>query len=134
MYLLSLLQGQDTSGCPGSSGIPTEWTQGTKSPSSPKTSYTARPMRVMMRMLAATYGESEISTPMYAIGEPSGPMLKGITYSVRPCIEPWKRLRRVAFISLGGTQLLVGPASFLLRLQIKVRSSTRATSFGSERA
>ena len=41
---------------------------------------------------------------------------------------------KVAFISLGSIQLLVGPASSFLTLQIKVRSSTRATSLGSDRA
>ena len=37
------------------------------------------------------------------------------------------------FISSGSTQLLVGPASSGLRQQMNVRSSTRATSAGSER-
>jgi hypothetical protein len=36
-----------------------------------------------------------------------------------------------ARISAGAIQLLVGPASSLLALQMKVRSSTRATSLGS---
>src|SRR5712692_4298159 len=61
-------------------------------------------------------------------------MLKGITYSVRPRIQPLNRPVSVSFISLGLIQLLVGPASVLLREQMKVRSSTRATSLGSERA
>src|SRR6266568_2850605 len=71
---------------------------------------------------------------MWAIGEPSGPMLHGITYIVRPRIQPLNRPPSVSFISLGCTQLLVGPASVLLREQMKVRSSTRATWLGSERA
>ena len=37
-----------------------------------------------------------------------------------------------AFISSGAIQLLVGPASFSSTEQMKVRSSTRATSLGSE--
>ena len=45
-------------------------------------------MRVMMRMLVATYALSVSCTPMCAIGEPSGPMLKGTTYIVRPFIAP----------------------------------------------
>jgi len=49
-------------------------------------------------------------------------------------MEPRKRPVRVAFISLGSVQLLVGPASSLRREQMKVRSSTRATSLGSELA
>jgi len=71
---------------------------------------------------------------MCALGEPSGPMLKGMTYSVRPRMQPSNKPRSVARISRGGTQLFVGPASALLALQMKVRSSTRATSPGSERA
>ncbi len=38
----------------------------------------------------------------------------------------------MAFISAGAIQLLVGPASFSSTEQMKVRSSTRATSLGSE--
>jgi len=37
------------------------------------------------------------------------------------------------FIWVGSSQLLVGPASFLLREQMNVRLSTRATSRGSDR-
>ncbi len=40
----------------------------------------------------------------------------------------------MTFISSGSIQLLVGPASFSSTLQMKVRSSTRATSVGSVRA
>ena len=53
---------------------------------------------------------------------------------VRPRMQPSNSWRRRAFISRGSTQLLVGPASALWMLQMKVRSSTRATSEGSERA
>ena len=49
-------------------------------------------------------------------------------------MQPSKSLVSVSFISRGATQLLVGPASALPTLQMKVRSSTRATSPGSERA
>ena len=68
-------------------------------------------MRVMIRMLTTTYGESVSCTPMWAMGEPSGPMLKGITYIVRPLMQPAKSFLRVFFISTGSTQLFVGPAS-----------------------
>ena len=54
MYFLSMLQGQATSFWPFSSGAPTEWMQGTNSPSLPSWLMTARPMRVMMRMFATT--------------------------------------------------------------------------------
>jgi hypothetical protein len=33
-------------------------------------------------------GESVSCTPMWAMGEPSGPMLNGTTYIVRPFIAP----------------------------------------------
>ena len=91
-------------------------------------------MRVMIRMLTATYAESVICTPMCAIGEPSGPIEKGTTYIVRPCIEPRNRSLSVSRISAGSRQLLVGPASLSRSEQMNVRSSTRATSPGSERA
>src|SRR4029079_794047 len=58
----------------------------------------------------------------------------GTTYIVRPRIEPSKRPRSVARISAGSSQLFVGPASSSRREQMNVRSSTRATSSGSDRA
>ena len=87
MYLLSGLHGHATSFCPGVSGAPTECTHGTQSPL-PSTSSAPWPMRVMMRMLTATYAESVNCTPMCAMFDPSGPMLKGTTYIVRPRIAP----------------------------------------------
>ena len=73
--------------------------------------------------------------PMWAIGEPSGPMLNGTTYSVRPRIAPRNSalspVCSSARMSAGAIQLLVGPASSLRAEQMKVRSSTRATSLGS---
>src|SRR3954447_22819821 len=89
-------------------------------------------MRVMIRMLTATYGESVSCTPMWAMGEPSGPIEKGTTYIVRPFMQPLNRSFRVSFISDGGRQWLVGPASSSRSEQMNVRSSTRATSAGSE--
>jgi hypothetical protein len=62
-------------------------------------------------MLTTTYGESVIWIPMCAMGDPSGPMLKGITYMVRPRMQPVNNPVSVSFISRGLTQLLVGPAS-----------------------
>ena len=81
---------------------------------------------------ATTYGLSVISTPSWLIREPSGPMQNGTTYIVRPRMQPANSGCRVARISSGATQLLVGPASASRALQMKVRSSTRATSVGSE--
>ena len=71
---------------------------------------------------------------MCAMGEPSGPMLKGTTYIVRPRIEPSKSFASVARISRGSIQLFVGPASSCVAEQMNVRSSTRATSDGSDQA
>ncbi len=91
-------------------------------------------MRVMIRIETATYGESVSWTPMWAMCEPSGPIENGTTYIVRPFIDPRKRSSSFSRISAGSAQLLVGPASSSVGLQMKVRSSTRATSPGSERA
>src|SRR3954454_11450536 len=71
---------------------------------------------------------------MWEIAEPSGPIENGTTYIVRPAIEPRKSSVSVSRISSGSRQLLVGPASASFSEQMKVRSSTRATSPGSERA
>ena len=75
---------------------------------------------------------------MCEICEPSGPIEKGTTYRVRPFIAPRKRafspVCSSARISAGAIQLLVGPASSRRSLQMKVRSSTRATSPASLRA
>ena len=87
----------------------------------------------MIRIFATTYGLSEISMPYWAMGEPTGPMLKGMTYIVRPRMQPSISPRSRAFIVSGASQLFVGPASFLDREQMNVRSSTRATSRGSLR-
>ncbi len=61
-------------------------------------------------------------------------MQKGTTYRVRPRMEPLNRPSRVARISTGSAQLLVGPASTSSFEQMKVRLSTRATSLGSDAA
>ena len=61
-------------------------------------------------------------------------MQNGTTYMVRPAMQPSNRPSKVARISAGSIQLLVGPASDSCSEQMKVRLSTRATSDGSERA
>ena len=65
---------------------------------------------------------------------PNGPMEKGTTYMVLPRMLPENKMLNFLFISTGFIQLLVGPASCFEVLQMKVRSSTRATSRGSDRA
>ena len=69
---------------------------------------------------------------MCAIGLPIGPIENGTTYIVRPRMQPSKRPPRMPRISAGAIQLLVGPASSLVSEQMKVLSSTRATSEGSD--
>src|SRR5690606_16719931 len=136
MYLV-LLHGQGTSCWPSARGAPTECTALTKKPSSPSSSRTGCPMRVMVRMDTATYAESVISTPIADSGEPRGPMQKGTTYMVRPFIEPRNSPlspEKISRISAGAFQWLVGPASSSFSEQMNVRSSTRATSVGSEAA
>ena len=71
-------------------------------------------------------------TPSWEMPPASGPMQNGITYIVRPCMQPSKISPKVLRISSGAIQLLVGPASSSCSEQMKVRSSTRATSLGSE--
>ena len=92
------------------------------------------PIRVMMRIEATTYGLSVISTPNIGCSASSGPMQNGMTYIVRPRMQPRYSSVIVRFISAGAIQLLVGPASASSTEQMKVRSSTRATSDGSVRA
>ena len=72
--------------------------------------------------------------PNFGEGESMCPMQKGMTYMVRPTMQPLYSLVRMVFICLGSIQLLVGPASFSSTEQMKVESSTRATSSGSVRA
>src|SRR5580692_2954534 len=61
-------------------------------------------------------------------------MLNGSTYIVRPFMQPLNSCFRRRRITNGSSQLLVGPAASFDREQINVRSSTRATSLGTERA
>ena len=56
MWVFSGLHGQGTSLSPGPRGTPTEWKQGTKSPSSPSASSAGLPILVMMRMLTTDVG------------------------------------------------------------------------------
>jgi hypothetical protein len=67
-------------------------------------------------------------------GPPTAPIENGTTYIVRPRIDPSKSGVRVARISAGLAQLLVGPASSSRSEAMKVRASVRATSLGCERA
>ena len=73
-----------------------------------------------------------ISTPSWEMPLPSGPMQNGTTYIVRPAMHPSNTAPNVARISCGAIQLFVGPASLSRSEQMNVRSSTRATSLGSD--
>src|ERR1700730_5754346 len=131
MYLFSALHGHGTSSTPLSSGMPTECRHGTNSPE-PSASSAPWPMRVMIRMLTATYVESVSCTPTWLLSDPSGPIENGTTYIVRPRIAPANSSPSSSLISEGSRQLLVGPASASAAEQMNVRSSTRATSPGSD--
>ena len=131
--ILSGLHGHGTSASPFANGAPTECRHFTNSPSAPSCSHTASPIRVIMRMFTTTYGESEICTPMCEIGDPTGPIENAITYNVRPFMQPANSPSIFTRSSAGAIQLFVGPASASFSQQMNVRSSTRATSFGSER-
>src|SRR5580692_11837701 len=134
MYF-SLLHGHGTSDWPGASGAPSECMHGTTRLKSLSISWnTGSPIRAMMRMLTTTYGESVNCTPSCDIGEPTGPMLYGSTYIVRPRIAPLNKPFSLRRMSNGFSQLLVGPAPSFESEQMNVRSSTRATSLASERA
>src|SRR6185312_1791883 len=95
---------------------------------------TGRPIRAIMRMLTTTYGESVNCTPICDMGESNGPMQKGSTYMVRPCMQPLNNAFNFRRMVYGFSQLLVGPAESFESEQMNVRSSTRATSAASERA
>src|SRR5256885_2609231 len=134
MYLTGL-HGHGTSAStpePGASGAPTEWTARTNSPDDSIAASASVPIRVMIRIEVTTYGESVISTPSWEISPPSGPMQNGTTYMTRPRMQPSKISAKVLRICSGAIQLLVGPASCSRSEQLNVRSSTRATSLGSE--
>ena len=136
MYLVSL-HGHGTSAWPGSSGAPTECRHGHEVVAAGRRTArsTSAPIRVMIRIEATTYAESVISTPSIGSSASSGPMQNGMTYIVRPRMQPAVQLghRR---LHLGRVHPVVGRARRRPRSaeQMKVRSSTRATSSGSEAA
>src|SRR3954447_16578945 len=103
MYFSSL-HGHAELASPSASGEPTVCRQGTKSPLSPSTSSAPLPMRVRTRTERATYAESVSCTPISEIGEPSGPMLNGTTYMVRPRIAPANLSCSRSRISAGSRQ------------------------------
>jgi len=73
------------------------------------------------------------STPIFECPDPMGPITYGTTYIVRPRIEPSKSAPSLRYVSAGAIQLLVGPASSRVGVQMNVSCSTRATSLGFER-
>src|SRR4051794_13870074 len=132
MYLVSL-HGHETSACPSASGAPTEWRHSTNDASSASIfARTSEPIRAITRIETVTYAESVISTPNIGCSASRWPITNGTTYIVRPVMQPAYSPRMMPFISSGSIQLLVGPASFSSTEQMNVRSSTRATSEGSE--
>ena len=72
--------------------------------------------------------------PYCDIGDPTGPMLNGSTYIVRPAMHPLKSAFSLCRIATGSSQLLVGPAFSFESEQTNVRDSIRATSSAADRA
>ncbi len=113
MYLVSL-HGQATSAWPCSSGMPTECRAGTKSASSSSMRRsTWVPMRAITRIETMTYAESVISTPNIGCSASRWPITNGMTYIVRPRMQPAYSPRMRSFISfgvhpvVGGTRVLL---------------------------
>lgn len=120
-------------------GAPTECRHLTKSPF-PRVFNTFFPTLVMILMLAATYAESVSSMPILERADPTGPILNGITNIVLPVIQPGNRMLSSVSRSSGDIQfprvpvilfLTTGMVSRMFSVEMKVRLSTRATSFGS---
>src|SRR4051812_46166237 len=105
MYLVVGLQGQVVSCCPSSNGAPEECRHLMNSLLMPNSSITLSPTLVMMCIFTTTYSLSVNCTPILDSGEPTGPMQKGITYSVLPFILPFNRPLSISFISAGSIQL-----------------------------
>src|SRR5271169_2777915 len=121
MYFSSL-HGHETSVAPGERGAPTECMQGTSRFKSLSISAnTGEPMRAMIRMFTTTYAESVSWTPICDIGDPTGPMLNGSTYIVRPRMQPLNRRFSFLRIANGSSQLFIGPALSFDSEQINVR-------------
>ena len=131
MYLWSLLHGHGRRS-PGG-GIPTECRQGRSSPS-PRRSSGCTPHT---RHDAHAHGHIRRVGDLHADMRDGGadrPHGEGQHVHGAAPHAPCEQARSRAFISDGSIQLLVGPASAGWTLQMNVRSSTRATSEGSERA
>ena len=128
--------GQATSSSPSASGSPTECTQGTNSPSAPSTS----------RAPCAHPGHDphrddhvgrvgELRRRSGRLAEPSGPIENGTTYIVRPLHAAVEQARAASRASRPGrASCWSGRRRPRRSEQMKVRSSTRATSLGSDRA
>lgn len=84
MSVFSGLQGHVGEIVLGSRGTPTEWRHLMNGVSSFRIFSTSSPIRVMILMETATYAESVHWMPILDSGDPTGPMLNGITYIVRP--------------------------------------------------
>ena len=126
----------------GSSGAPTLCTQGTKWPSLPSRSSTARPMRVMIFMLTATYGAvAQLDADVRDRRAERAHRERHHVHraAAHRALEQRRRAVGPAVLQDGAhlrrRHPVVGRAGvFLAGEQMKVRSSTRATSLGLLRA
>src|SRR5712664_1493764 len=109
---------------------PSECNPGTNSLDAPSRSIATLPIRDMIRMLATTYGLSVASTPTLLIGELTGPITYGTTYTDRPRLAPSSSAPTLCSTAPGSIQLCVVPASSFSGEQMYVKCSVLATSFG----
>ena len=72
------------------------------------------PIRAITRMDAVTYAESVISTPNIGFSASRWPITNGMTYMVRPCMQPAYSPRMRSFISPRVHPVVGGPAVLLV--------------------
>ncbi len=106
------------------SSSPIECRPFTNEPSRSIRASAGAPMRVMMRMLATTYGESVISTPQRDSGESIGPMQYGTTY-MRAALHAAVEQRVHVRVAVGRRHPVVVRTGIVLLAACRRRSGAR---------